>query len=57
MTKNIEYVTIKLPSVVVTELVDPKVASGKFSSRTEVVKAALRLFFEKHPESQIASVF
>jgi Arc/MetJ-type ribon-helix-helix transcriptional regulator len=57
MTKNIEYVTIKLPSVVVTELVDPQVTSGQYSSRTEVVKAALRLFFEKYPVSPITSVF
>lgn len=41
---KIKYVTLKLPEPVVTDIIDPRVSSGEYSSRTEVVKDALRKF-------------
>jgi Arc/MetJ-type ribon-helix-helix transcriptional regulator len=44
MSNKVEYVTVKIPRVIVAKFIDPKVESGKFASRTEVVKSALREF-------------
>ncbi|MGB1586867.1 MAG: ribbon-helix-helix domain-containing protein [Thermoplasmatota archaeon] len=41
-----ERVTIRLPKPVIDN-VDAMVSLGQYATRTEVVRAALRLFFEK----------
>lgn len=48
MAKTTEYVTIALPKKIVNEQIDPCVESGDYSSRTELVKDALRDFFAKN---------
>lgn len=40
----VEYVTVKIPTLIVKELVDPHIKSGQYFSRAEVVKSALRAF-------------
>jgi Arc/MetJ-type ribon-helix-helix transcriptional regulator len=47
-----EYTTIKLPNNVVAS-VDKLVGKHGFDSRADVVKDALRDFFEKYPETRI----
>jgi len=48
MAKKKSYVTIKLPSEIVKDFVDPLVDNQGYASRTEVVKEALRRFAEKY---------
>ena len=45
-----KYVTIQLPADLVSELIEPLMEKTKlgFSSRAEVVKASIRLLYEKH---------
>ncbi len=50
MGSQTEYVTIKLPSEIVDEI-DSYVGKKGYSSRTEVVKDALRDWFSKHPQT------
>jgi Arc/MetJ-type ribon-helix-helix transcriptional regulator len=50
---SVEYVTVKIPRIIASEFIDPKVKSGKYSSRSEVIKSALREFFEKYPETKL----
>ncbi len=46
-----EYVTIKLPEEVAKQI-DKLIGKHGFDSRADVVKDALRQFFEKHPETK-----
>jgi len=46
----VEYTTVKLPDDMIVE-VDKLVGKYGFSSRTEVVKSALRNFFGKYSET------
>ena len=43
-----EYVTIKLPCNIVTEVLDPLVGTHGYSSRADVLKDALRRLSEKY---------
>lgn len=47
----VEYITIKLPNDLVAE-VDKLVGKYGFSSRADIVKNALRDFFNKYPETR-----
>lgn len=42
------YVTVKLPCDIVNEALDPLVGTHGYSSRTEVIKDALRRLLEKY---------
>ncbi len=46
-----EYVTIKLPSNIVNEVLDPLVGTHGYSSRADVLKDALRRLSEKYQPS------
>ena len=48
----LKHVTIKLPIDTITEI-DKLVGRYGYTSRAEVVKSALRTFFEKYPETQM----
>jgi hypothetical protein len=50
-----EYTNIKLPTSPYVEKVDLLVAKQLYSSRTDVIKDALRDFFEKYPETKIST--
>jgi metal-responsive CopG/Arc/MetJ family transcriptional regulator len=49
---KIAYVTIKLPCDIVKDVLDPLVGTHGYSSRTEVIKDALRKLAEKYQVSQ-----
>ena len=51
MGKKEVYVTIKLPKNLVEELLDPLVGAHGYSSRTEVIKDALRRLSEKYQKT------
>lgn len=40
---KIKYVTLKIPQKIVEDFIDPRIESGVYTSRTDVVKAALRM--------------
>ena len=48
MPKKTEYTTIKLPTNLVEEALDPLVGAHGYSSRTDVIKDALRRLSEKY---------
>jgi metal-responsive CopG/Arc/MetJ family transcriptional regulator len=48
MSKAQKYVTIKLPKDLVDEALDPLVGTHGYSSRTDVIKDALRRLAEKY---------
>ena len=48
MPNKPEYTTIKLPSNLVEEALDPLVGAHGYSSRTDVIKDALRRLSEKY---------
>jgi Arc/MetJ-type ribon-helix-helix transcriptional regulator len=43
-----DYVTIKLPGEIVEKILDPLVGTHCYSSRTDVIKDALRRLAEKY---------
>lgn len=50
-----KYVTVKLPRDIIDDVLDPLVGKHGYSSRTEVVKDALRKLHEKYqPVATIA---
>ena len=53
---QVEYTNIKLPTVPYVEKVDQLVANKLYNSRTDVIKDALRDFFEKYPETRLTTV-
>ena len=50
---QVEYTNIKLPTTPYVEKVDLLVANRLYNSRTDVIKDALREFFQKYPETRI----
>ncbi len=48
MPKKPEYTTIKMPTNLVEEALDPLVGTHGYSSRTDVIKDALRRLSEKY---------
>jgi metal-responsive CopG/Arc/MetJ family transcriptional regulator len=46
---SIKYVTVKLPEDIIKEI-DAVVGTSGYSSRTEVIKDALRRFFESNKQ-------